>query len=236
MAQGVAARRAQHDGIAAPHAGRRYGRGHGIASRHGGHRGGGAGHHAAAVVMMVVQVFGLSAGVGRGADAVHVAVGRHGEMHLFHGSPFGLGWLCGAAVPDFNVVEQGLEPLERSRGGRHLRDIRIFEYGTGTAIDCRAQNGNDNKHKTTTATIVHRRRPNTCECTGYANTIEGPRGLPNARWQNNVTRSAAAAAARQWPHQTTTILGSVARARVCPTHRARIVVTHFYDDVATNRQ
>lgn len=130
MAQGVAARRAQHDGIAAPHAGRRYGRGHGIAARHGGHRGSGAGHHAAAVVMMVVQVFGLSAGVAGSTDAVHVAVGRHGEMHLFHGRPFGLGGLA-AAVPEFDVIEQGLEPLERSRGGRHLRARRYTCSNTG---------------------------------------------------------------------------------------------------------
>lgn len=147
MAQGVAARRAQHDGIAAPHAGRRYGRGHGIASRHGGHRGSGAGHHAAAVVMMVVQVFGLSAGVAGSTDAVHVAVGRHGEVHLFHGRPFRLGGL--GAVPDFNVIEQGLEPLERSRGGRHLREraICVFEYGTGTAVNYYDTSGNDKKHK-----------------------------------------------------------------------------------------
>lgn len=145
MAQGVAARRAQHDGIAAPHAGRRYGRGHGIASRHGGHRCSGAGHHAAAVVMMVVQVFGLSAGVAGSTDAVHVAVGRHGEMHLFHGRPFRLGGLA-AAVPDFYVVEQGLEPLERSRGGRHLRDIRIRvrDRDGGKLLNT---NGNDKKHK-----------------------------------------------------------------------------------------
>jgi len=72
--------------------------------------------------MMVMQVFGLSAG--GGSDAVHVAVGRHGEMHLFHGRPFCLSVLVAAAVAKLNIIEQGLEPLERSRGGRHLRARR----------------------------------------------------------------------------------------------------------------
>jgi adenosylmethionine-8-amino-7-oxononanoate aminotransferase len=74
--------------------------------------------------MMMMQVFGLSAGIA--SDAVHIAVGRHGEMHFFHGRPFSLRVLvaAAAAVPNFNVIEQCLEPLERSRGGRHLHARR----------------------------------------------------------------------------------------------------------------
>jgi len=118
VAQGVAVRRTQHDRITAAHAGRRYGSGHGVAPGHRRGRGRSPGHHAAAMVMVVVQVFGLSTGTAAAAT-VQVAVGRHGEVHFFHGRPLGLGVLA-AAVPEFYVVEQGLEPLERSRGGRHF--------------------------------------------------------------------------------------------------------------------
>lgn len=100
VTKSVAARRAQHNGIAAAHAGRRYGGGHGIASRHRRRR---AGHHTAAMqVMIVVQMLGLATTV-----AVDVAVCRNGEMHFFHGPSFGLGGLA-AAVRDFCVFEQGL--------------------------------------------------------------------------------------------------------------------------------
>lgn len=71
----------------------------------------------------MMQMFRLSSGVA--SDAVHIAVGRHGEMYLFHRRPFSLGVLvASAAIPKFNVIEQGLEPLERSRCGRHLRARR----------------------------------------------------------------------------------------------------------------
>lgn len=123
MTQGVAARRTQHNRITTPHAGRWYRSGHGIASGHSRDRGRRPGHHASAMVVMMMQVLGLSAGVA--SYTVHVAVGCHGEMHLFHGRPFSLGVLIAAAtVSNFNVIEQGLEPLERSRGGRHLRARR----------------------------------------------------------------------------------------------------------------
>lgn len=74
-------------------------------------------------MVMMVQVFGLSTGVT--SDAVHVTVSRHGEMHFFHGRPFGFGVLVAAAAAvafsKFYVIEQGLKPLERSRGSSHLR-------------------------------------------------------------------------------------------------------------------
>lgn len=112
VTQGVAARRTQHDGVAATHTGRRYGSGHGIASGHGRR------HHAIAVVIVrLVQMFGLAA---TAAATMHVAVGRrHGEMHFFHGRPFGFGGFT-VAVREFHVFEQRLKPFQRSRGGRHL--------------------------------------------------------------------------------------------------------------------
>jgi len=75
-------------------------------------------------MMMMMQMFRLSSGVA--SDAMHIAVGRHREMHLFHRRPFSPGVLVpAAAIPKFNVVEQGFKPFERSRGGRHLRARRL---------------------------------------------------------------------------------------------------------------
>lgn len=74
------------------------------------------------MVVHGVQMLGLATAV-----AVYVAVGRDGEMHFFHGPSFGFDGL--AAVRDFRVFEQGLEPLQRRRGGRHvLRDNTNIIY------------------------------------------------------------------------------------------------------------
>lgn len=106
MAQGVTARRTQYDRITASHASRWYGSGHGIASWYC-HS---SGHHAAAVVMMMVQMFGLATTTT--TTAMHVTIGRHCEMHFFHGRPFGFGRFADAiAICEFYVIEQGLEPL-----------------------------------------------------------------------------------------------------------------------------
>lgn len=109
VAQRVAARRPQHDRVATPHADRRYGGRDGIASGHCGRGGHGRGH---ATPVVLVHVFGLAAS----GTAVDVAIGGHGEVHLLDRSPFGLGGLVG----EFYVLEQGFEPLERGRGGRHV--------------------------------------------------------------------------------------------------------------------
>lgn len=107
VAQGFAAGRPEYNGIAAAHADRRYGSGHGIASGYSGDGRRGSGDDAAAVMMMMVQMFGLTT-----AAAVHVAVGRYGEMHFFDGRPFGFTVFAAAAVVrEFYAFEQGLEPL-----------------------------------------------------------------------------------------------------------------------------
>lgn len=119
MAKGVATRRTQHDGIPTTHARRRYGSRYGIAS---GYRSGGgsrSGHHAPAVMVMMVQMFGLAPAV-VAAATVHVAIGGHGEVHLFHGRPFCFGGFPPATVGEFNIVEQSLESFQGSRGGRHV--------------------------------------------------------------------------------------------------------------------
>lgn len=108
MTQGVTARRTQHDGITASHASRWYRSGHGIASRYRRRHGRSSGHHTAAVVMMMVQMFGLTTAT----TAMHVAIGRHCEVHFFHGRPFGFRRFTDAiAICEFYVVKQGLEPF-----------------------------------------------------------------------------------------------------------------------------
>lgn len=72
------------------------------------------------MIVVLVQMFGLATA----AAAVNVAVGRrHGEMHFFHGRPFGFGGFA-LAVREFHVFEQRLKPFQRSRGGRHLNGGR----------------------------------------------------------------------------------------------------------------
>lgn len=85
---------------------------------------------------MMVQVLGLA------TTAVHVTVsGGHGEVHLFHRAPFGPGRLATAvAVREFYVVEQRLEPLERSRGGRHLGCVRCTVANTEGRLYRRGNN------------------------------------------------------------------------------------------------
>lgn len=106
MAQGFAAGRAEYNGIAAAHADRRYGSGHGIASGYSGGGRRGSGDNATAVMMMMMQMFGLTT-----AAAVHVTVGRYGKMHFFDGRPFGFTVFAAAVIREFYVFEQGLEPL-----------------------------------------------------------------------------------------------------------------------------
>jgi hypothetical protein len=73
-------------------------------------------------MLMLVQVFRLAAA----DDAVHIAVSGHGEVHFFHGRSLGLGWLDTRAVIELHVIEQSLEPLQRSRGGRHFCNVRMY--------------------------------------------------------------------------------------------------------------
>lgn len=86
-------------------------------------------------MVLLVQVFGLAAA----NDAVHVAVGGHGEVHFFHGRPLGLGRLAARPVVELHVIEQSLEPLQRSRGGRHLRDVQMRVRTTTTTTAAETQ-------------------------------------------------------------------------------------------------
>lgn len=113
--------------------------------------------------MIVVQMLGLATTV-----AVDVAVGRDGEMHFFHGPSFGFDGLA-AAIRDFRVFEQGLEPLQRCRGGRHTP--RATRPNERLADCCCFQN--ESKRLYHALQLAAERVALTRVPTGYANTIEG---------------------------------------------------------------
>lgn len=135
--------------------------------------------------MMMVQMFGLAT---TDPGAVYVAIGRHGEMHFFHGRSFRLGGFA-VTIREFYVFKQGLQPSQGSRGGRHFHGgnpvyIYIYMY---------MQRTNRTQHYTlsTDRLVVHNNsrtlriyghmrararvhKTLSSACTGcYANTIEG---------------------------------------------------------------
>jgi len=97
------------------------------------------------MVVLLMQMFRLTATHG----AVHVAIGRHGKMNFFHGCPFADFGRFAVAIRQFDIIEQGFEPFQRSRGGRHLN----------------GGNGRRNRINRDNATVGHYTVSTTTRCT-----------------------------------------------------------------------